>query len=63
VPATGTRLATLAEGIANNALLIARGATEIAELDNPNVELGMLLASPGLRQEQVLLADMEREVA
>jgi len=44
VPTMNTRLATLAEGIANNALLIARGVLEFSELGDPDLELGMLLA-------------------
>ncbi len=44
VPTMNTRQATLAEGIANNAILIARGVTEIAQLEDPDLELGLLLA-------------------
>jgi hypothetical protein len=44
VPTMNTRLATLAEGIANNALLMARGVLELSELGDPDLELGMLLA-------------------
>jgi hypothetical protein len=44
VPTMNTRAATLSEGIANNAILIARGVTEIAELADPDLELGLLLA-------------------
>ncbi len=44
VPTMNTRAATLSEGIANNAILIAHGITEIAELGDPDLELGLLLA-------------------
>jgi hypothetical protein len=44
VPTMNTRAATLSEGIANNAILIAHGVTEIAELGDPELELGLLLA-------------------
>lgn len=44
VPTMNTRAATLSEGIANNAILIAHGVQEIAELDDPDLELGLLLA-------------------
>ena len=44
VPTMNTRAATLSEGIANNAILIARGVTEIEELGDPDLELGLLLA-------------------
>jgi len=44
VPTMNTRQATLAEGIANNAILMAHGVTEIAELGDPDLELGLLLA-------------------
>jgi hypothetical protein len=44
VPTMNSRAATLSEGIANNAILIARGVTEIAELGDPDLELGLLLA-------------------
>jgi hypothetical protein len=39
-----TRAATLSEGIANNALLIARGVTEIEELPEEDLQIGLLLA-------------------
>jgi hypothetical protein len=39
-----TRATALFEGIANNALLIAHGVTEIGELDDPDAQLGVLLA-------------------
>jgi hypothetical protein len=39
-----TRAATLSEGIANNALLMACGVTEIEELEDENLQIGMLLA-------------------
>ena len=39
-----TRAATLSEGIANNAILIAHGVTEAAELGDPDLEIGLLLA-------------------
>lgn len=44
LPTMNTRAATLSEGIANNAILIAHGVTEIADLDDPDLELGLLLA-------------------
>ena len=44
VPTMNTRAATLSEGIANNAILIAHGVTEIAELEDPDLQLGLLLA-------------------
>ena len=44
VPTMNTRAATLSEGIANNAILIAHGVTEIADLADPDLELGLLLA-------------------
>ena len=44
VPTMNTRAATLSEGIANNAILIAHGVTEIADLQDPDLELGLLLA-------------------
>ncbi len=39
-----TRAATLFEGIANNAILIAHGVTEIDDLDDPDTQIGVLLA-------------------
>lgn len=39
-----TRAATLYEGIANNALLMACGVTEIDELDDDDLKIGLLLA-------------------
>jgi len=39
-----TRGAALSEGIANNAILIAHGVTEIADLPDPELQLGTLLA-------------------
>ncbi len=39
-----TRFATLAEGIANNAILMAHGVTSIEELEDPNLRVGVLLA-------------------
>lgn len=44
VPAMNTRQSTLSEGIANNAILIAYGAREIEELEDRDLELGLLLA-------------------
>ena len=38
-----TRGATLFEGIANNALLLAFGVTEVADLPDEELQLGMLL--------------------
>jgi hypothetical protein len=39
-----TRAATLFEGIANNAILIAHGVTEVAELPEADLQIGVLLA-------------------
>ena len=39
-----TRVSVLFEGIANNAILIAHGVTEPAELPDRDLELGVLLA-------------------
>lgn len=39
-----TRFATLSEGIANNAILMAYGAREVAELPEPDLQIGTLLA-------------------
>ena len=39
-----TRDAVLSEGIANNAILIAHGVTEISDLPDRNLEIGVLLA-------------------
>ncbi len=39
-----TRAATLFEGIANNAILIAHGATEIEQLPDEDLQIGVLLA-------------------
>ena len=39
-----TRAATLFEGIANNAILIAHGVTEVAELPDEDLQIGILLA-------------------
>jgi hypothetical protein len=39
-----TRAATLFEGIANNAILIAHGVTEVAELPDEDLQIGVLLA-------------------
>jgi hypothetical protein len=39
-----TRAAALFEGIANNAILIAHGVQEIAELPDPDLQIGLLLA-------------------
>jgi len=39
-----TRAATLDEGIANNALLMAHGVTEIADLPDEDLQLGILLS-------------------
>jgi hypothetical protein len=39
-----TRCATLFEGIANNAILIAHGVTEIGELPDEDLQIGVLLA-------------------
>ena len=39
-----TRVAALFEGIANNAILMAHGITEVDAIDDPDLELGVLLA-------------------
>jgi len=39
-----TRMATLAEGIANNAILVAHGVTEIDQLPDEDLQIGVLLA-------------------
>ncbi len=39
-----TRCATLSEGIANNAILIAHGVTEVAQLPDDDMQIGVLLA-------------------
>lgn len=39
-----TRAATLFEGIANNAILIAHGVTEVDQLPDPDMQIGVLLA-------------------
>jgi hypothetical protein len=39
-----TRAATLFEGIANNAILMAHGVTEVEELPDPDLQIGVLLA-------------------
>ncbi|MFB3829699.1 MAG: hypothetical protein ACE15B_23215 [Bryobacteraceae bacterium] len=39
-----TREATLSEGIANNAILMAHGVTEISELPDEDLQIGVLLA-------------------
>jgi hypothetical protein len=39
-----TRAATLFEGIANNAILMAHGVTEVNQLPDPDLQLGVLLA-------------------
>lgn len=39
-----TRMATLAEGVANNAILIAHGVTEIEQLPDEDLQIGVLLA-------------------
>jgi hypothetical protein len=39
-----TRAATLFEGIANNAILMAHGVTEVDQLPDPDLQIGVLLA-------------------
>jgi len=39
-----TRAAALFEGIANNAILIAHGVTEVGEIDDPDTQIGVLLS-------------------
>ena len=51
-----TRAATLFEGIANNAILIAHGVTEVDQLPDEDLQIGVLLALlAGRRQESVLV--------
>ena len=59
VPTMNTRAATLSEGIANNAILISRGITEIAEPrgSGPRTGTAARLAA-GRCQESGLLADL-----
>jgi hypothetical protein len=44
VQAMNTRDAVLSEGIANNAILIAHGVTEVSDLPDRDLEVGVLLA-------------------
>lgn len=44
VQTMNTRGATLSEGIANNGILIAHGVTEIEQLPDPNLQIGVLLS-------------------
>jgi hypothetical protein len=44
VPTMNTRAATLFEGIANNAILIAHGVTEVDQLPDEDLQIGVLLA-------------------
>jgi len=44
VATMNTRSATLFEGIANNAILMAYGVTEVDELPDPDLQIGVLLA-------------------
>jgi hypothetical protein len=44
VPTMNTRSGTLYEGIANNAILIAHGVTEIEKLPDEDLQIGVLLA-------------------
>jgi hypothetical protein len=44
VQTMNTRSASLSEGIANNAILIAHGVTEIEELADEDLRIGLLLA-------------------
>ena len=47
-----TRGATLSEGIANNAILMAHGVTEVDELPDDDLQIGVhARAAPGRRQE------------
>ena len=41
-----TRAASLFEGIANNAILIAHGVTEVEQLPDKEMQIGVLLALP-----------------
>jgi len=44
VQTMNTRVATLSEGIANNAILIAHGVTEVDDLPGEDMQIGVLLA-------------------
>jgi hypothetical protein len=44
VPTMNTRAAALSEGIANNAILIAHGVTEVDQLPDEDLQIGVLLA-------------------
>ena len=44
VPTMNTRAAALFEGIANNAILIAHGVTEVEQLPDDDLQIGVLLA-------------------
>ena len=44
VPTMNTRAATLFEGLANNAILIAHGITEVEQLPDEDAQIGVLLA-------------------
>jgi hypothetical protein len=44
VPTMNTRSGTLYEGIANNAILIAHGVTEVEQLPDEDLQIGVLLA-------------------
>jgi len=44
VPTMNTRAAALFEGIANNAILIAHGVTEVDQLPDDDLQIGVLLA-------------------
>jgi hypothetical protein len=44
VPTMNTRAAALFEGIANNAILIAHGVTEVDQLPDEDLQIGVLLA-------------------
>jgi hypothetical protein len=44
VPTMNTRAATLFEGIANNAILVAHGVTEVDQLEDEDLQIGVLLA-------------------
>ena len=59
-----TRAAALFEGIANNAILMAYGVTEVEELPDTDLQIGVLLALlAGRRQESVVLPDLGRRHA
>jgi hypothetical protein len=56
-----TRAATLFEGLANNAILIAHGVTEIEQLPDEDMQIGVSAgAAAGRCQEPVVVSDLGR---